>query len=84
MWLSLLEIIRLNTVSCWPKQARVSYGINPALTEVNENFNFAVCCELLFKLLQHSGTEFTKSIKSLLPCAGRTAIIFSLPFIMHL
>lgn len=84
VWLSLLETIRLNTVNCWTKQARVSCGINPALTEVNGNFNFAGCCELLFKLLHHSGTELTKHIKSLLSCAGMTAIIFSIPFIMHL
>lgn len=46
--------------------------------------DFAGCCELLSKLLHRFGIEFTMSIKNLLPCAGLTAIVFSVLYITAL
>lgn len=84
MWLSPLENMRLNTVSSWPKQECPAGPILPSLKSMGTLSDFAGCCELLSKLLHHSGIEFTMSIKSLLPCAGMAAIIFSILFIIAL
>lgn len=56
----------------------------PSLKSVGTLSDFAGCCELLFKLLHHLGIEFTASIKSLLSCAGMTAITFSILSIIAL